>query len=107
MRLCLAYPGNPRRYIEGESPHLWRDIQSSTYGSKQVAKWLKKIREPFLFGLDAEETGEFLAKRELRVVSDLGPEELEKAYLQTKNGLYLGKTLGHVRIAHARATGSL
>jgi hypothetical protein len=22
------YPGNPRRYIEGESPHLWRDIQS-------------------------------------------------------------------------------
>jgi len=22
MRLCLAYPGNPRCYIEGESPRL-------------------------------------------------------------------------------------
>lgn len=78
---------------------------TSTYGGKQVAKWLERIREPFLFGLDAEETGEFLARRKLRVVSDLGPEALEKAYLQTKNGLYLGKTFGHVRIAHARATG--
>src|SRR5215813_4498999 len=28
MRLCLAYPGNPRRYIEGGSPHSWRDRQS-------------------------------------------------------------------------------
>jgi hypothetical protein len=24
-------PGNPRRNIEGESPHLWRDIQSSRH----------------------------------------------------------------------------
>jgi hypothetical protein len=28
MRLCPAYPGNPRRYIEGESPHLWRRTYS-------------------------------------------------------------------------------
>src|SRR5262245_37509750 len=28
MRLCLAYPGNPRCYIEGESPHLWRRTYS-------------------------------------------------------------------------------
>ena len=29
MRLCPADPGNPRCYIEGESPHFWRgDIQS-------------------------------------------------------------------------------
>jgi hypothetical protein len=32
MRLYPAYPGNPRRYIEGESPRLWRDIQSSDAG---------------------------------------------------------------------------
>ena len=32
MRLYPAYPGNPRRYIEGESPHLWRRyIQSSRH----------------------------------------------------------------------------
>ena len=29
MRLCPAHPGNPRRYIEGESPIWARDIQSS------------------------------------------------------------------------------
>jgi hypothetical protein len=28
-----------------------------------VARWLKKIREPFLFGLDLEETPEFLGAR--------------------------------------------
>ena len=79
---------------------------TSTYGGKQVAKWLKKIREPFLFGLDAEETEEFLARRKLQVVSDFGPEDLERCYLKTKKGFYLGKSLGHVRMAHAKATGS-
>jgi hypothetical protein len=29
----------------------------------QVARWLKKIREPFLFGLDPEATPEFLGAR--------------------------------------------
>src|SRR5262249_23579111 len=24
LRLCPAHPGNPRRNIEGESPHLWK-----------------------------------------------------------------------------------
>jgi putative transposase len=28
MRLYPAHPGNPRRYIEGESPHLWRGTYS-------------------------------------------------------------------------------
>jgi O-methyltransferase involved in polyketide biosynthesis len=79
---------------------------TSTYGGKQVAWWLKLIGEPFLFGLDAKEVEAFVTGRKLQMVSDLGPEELEKTYLQTKNGLYLGKTLGHVRMVHARATGS-
>ena len=78
------------------------DGDTSTYGGKQVAKWLKKIGEPFLFGLKAEDTQAFLAGRKLRLVSDLGPAELEGRYLQTKNGSRLGQTLGHVRIAHAQ-----
>jgi methyltransferase (TIGR00027 family) len=78
---------------------------TSTYGGRQVAKWLKRIREPFLFGLDAGDTEGFMAKHKLKIVSDLGPEELEKCYLQTKSGLCLGKTLGHVRMVHAKATG--
>jgi len=77
------------------------DGDTSTYGGKQVARWLKRIGEPFLFGLDAAATGEFLAGRKLELVSDLGPEELETSYLRTTDGCCLGRTLGHVRMAHA------
>ena len=93
----IVFDYTTRRFANGDT---------STYGGKQVARWLKKIREPFLFGLDPDETKEFLRRRKLHLVSDLGSEELEKLYLKTKDGRCLGKTLGHVRMAHARATGS-
>jgi methyltransferase (TIGR00027 family) len=79
---------------------------TSTYGGRQVTRWLRLIREPFLFGLDSSETREFLDARKLSAVSDLGPEDVAKAYLKTKDGRYFGKTLGHVRMLHARATGA-
>ncbi len=79
------------------------DGDTSTYGGKQVAKWLRRIGEPFLFGLDAHETASFLAARNLEMISDLGPDDLERAYLQTRSGERLGKTLGHVRIAFAKS----
>ncbi len=82
-----------KRFVNGDA---------STYGSKQVARWLKRIREQFLFGLDAAEIEGFLRHRGLRLISDLGPEELERSYLKTKDGGCLGKALGHVRMAHAR-----
>jgi methyltransferase (TIGR00027 family) len=75
---------------------------TSTYGGAQVARWLKKIREPFLFGLNPEETPEFLSARKLHAVSDLGPEDLAKTYLKSKDGRCIGKTFGHVRMVHAR-----
>jgi methyltransferase (TIGR00027 family) len=79
------------------------DGNASTYGGEQVANWLKRIGEPFLFGLDPAETSAFLTARKMRVLSDLGPEELEKRYLDMKDGTSLGRTLGHVRIVHAQA----
>jgi methyltransferase (TIGR00027 family) len=79
---------------------------TSTYGGAQVARWLKKIREPFLFGLDPEETPEFLGARRLHAVSDLGPEDLAKTYLKSKDGRCIGKPLGHVRMVHARTLGA-
>jgi methyltransferase (TIGR00027 family) len=81
-----------RRFVDGDT---------STYGGKQVARWLKRIGEPFLFGLDPGETMGFLRKRGLRVLSDLGAEQLEQAYLKTKDGCSLDRALGHVRMAHA------
>lgn len=72
----------------------------STYGGKQVVRWLKKINEPFLFGMNKEETAAFLLNRNLTLAADYGPEDLEKLYLTTRSGL-LGRTFGHVRMAHA------
>jgi len=82
------------------------ETDTRTYGGKQIASWLKKTREPFLFGLNADETPQFLAGHDLHTVSDLGPEELEARHLKTKDGGSLGRTLGHVRMVHARAIGS-
>jgi methyltransferase (TIGR00027 family) len=74
----------------------------STYGGRAVARWLERIKEPFRFGLVPGETRGFLADRGLELVTDLGPPELERAYLATRTGPLLGRTLGHVRMAHAR-----
>jgi methyltransferase (TIGR00027 family) len=78
------------------------DGDTSTHGGEAVARWLRKIGEPFLFGLDPVEAPAFLARRNLAVVSDLGPDELERAYLTKRDGGSLGFPLGHVRVAHAR-----
>src|SRR5262249_4131699 len=73
---------------------------------EQVARWLKRIREPFLFGLDPEETPDFLGARKLDTVSDYGPDDLARAYLTSKDGRCIGKTFGHLRIVHARTLGA-
>lgn len=73
----------------------------SSYGGKQVARWLEKIKEPFLFGLDAAETPGFVQGCGLQLVSDYGPEDFEDMYLQTSEGKLLGRTFGHIRMAHA------
>jgi len=81
-----------RRFVNGDT---------STYGGKHIARWLKRIGEPFLFGLDPGETMGFVRKRGLTILSDLGAEQLEQSYLKIKDDGLLQKTLGHVRMAHA------
>lgn len=88
----IAFDYALKSFVEGDT---------STYGGKKLAQWLKEIGEPFLFGLDAAETEAFLTQRKLQMVSDLGPAEVERSYLMTNNGRCLGKTLGHVRMVHA------
>lgn len=73
----------------------------STYGGRQVARWLKKIKEPFLFGLNKAETAAFLRSCNLTPAADYGPEDLEKLYLTTGSGRLLGRTFGHIRMTHA------
>lgn len=75
---------------------------TSTYGGEHVARWLRQIGEPFVFGLDPHEAPAFLAECGLQPISDIGPEDAENRYLKRKDGSLLRRTLGHVRIVHAR-----
>jgi len=75
---------------------------TSTYGGEHVARWLRKIGESFVFGLDPHEAPDFLAECGLQPIYDIGPEDAESRYLTRKDGRILGRTLGHVRIVHAR-----
>ena len=78
------------------------DGDTGTYGGEQIARWLKKIGEPFLFGLHPADAHRFLANRGLRVVSHVGPTDIERLYLATRHDRPLGRTLGHVRIIEAQ-----
>jgi O-methyltransferase involved in polyketide biosynthesis len=82
-----------REFVEGDT---------STYGGEHVARWLRKIGEPFVFGLNPHETPHFLGECGLRPVYDMSPEDTEARYLSRKGGGILRRTLGHVRIVHAR-----
>jgi methyltransferase (TIGR00027 family) len=74
---------------------------TSTYGGEHIARWLRKIGEPFVFGLDPHEAPKFLAECGLQSIYDIGPEDAESRYLKRKDGSLFGRTLGHVRIVHA------
>ncbi|MEO6000716.1 MAG: SAM-dependent methyltransferase [Chitinophagaceae bacterium] len=76
----------------------------SSYGGKHLARWLEKIKEPFLFGMNSNQTKGFVSNCRLSLVSDYGPDEVENMYLKTRKGQVLGRTLGHVRMAHAKVT---
>jgi len=74
----------------------------TSFGGKQISKWLKKIDEPFLFGLNANQTSGFLRKCNLTIVNDYSPEDLENLYLVNMKGKKPRRTLGHVRMVHAK-----
>jgi methyltransferase (TIGR00027 family) len=79
------------------------DGDTRTYGGEQIARWLKKIGEPFRFGLEPGNAARYLAKRGLRVTSHLGPTDLERLYLAAQRHCRCRRTLGHVRIITGQA----
>ncbi len=57
--------------------------------------------EPFVSGVPDGKSGAFLEERGLRLISDLGPAELEQQYLRRKNGSLSGRPSDFLRIALA------
>jgi methyltransferase (TIGR00027 family) len=71
------------------------------YGASQLRRRVAEGGEPLRFGIDRECVAGFLAERGLELLSDLGPEQLERRYLVRRERL-AGRPYGFVAIAHAR-----
>ena len=72
------------------------------YGARNVARYVAKRGEPYVFGIEEGTVGQFLAERGFDLVSDFGPEQMESTYLIRSDDMPHGRMYGHTSIAHAR-----
>jgi methyltransferase (TIGR00027 family) len=72
------------------------------YGGREGRRRVEELGEPCTFGIEEGELSALLERHELRLVSDLGPAELERRYLIRSDGTVDGRPFGFISIAHAR-----
>jgi methyltransferase (TIGR00027 family) len=75
--------------------------RSFFYGAPQLKRRVAEGGEPLSFGVDRDAIETFVTARGLELVSDFGPDELERRYLVRRERL-AGRPYGFVAIAHAR-----
>jgi methyltransferase (TIGR00027 family) len=72
------------------------------YGAREGRRRVEELGEPCLFGIEEGALSLLLDRHDLRLVSDLGPAELERRYLIRGDGKVDGRPFGFTSIAHAR-----
>ena len=97
---AAAAPSSPivfdyvyREAVEGDD---------SFHGAAQLRRRLERAGEPLLFGIARGAAARFMGERGLRLVSDAGPEQLERRHLVRSDGRIAGRPYGFVAIAHVR-----
>jgi methyltransferase (TIGR00027 family) len=90
---CILFDYALRGFVEGDE---------SLYGGPEMQRWLRKNKEPFLFGLDPGELTGYLGRLGLQVVEDLGTDEIRARFLLRPDGTSIGMPFGHLRLASAR-----
>ena len=73
----------------------------SAYGARKAAKFVALMGEPYTFGISPKQLASFVHLHGLRLLSDLGPQDLTQRYLISSNGTVSGKIAGFLRIVHA------
>ena len=68
---------------------------------RRLAFWVSYRGEPFIFGIPEGQSGSYVSKRGLKVVSDLKPKDLEAKYLTRSDGSLDGPCPSAFRIMHA------
>lgn len=79
------------------------DGDHSTFGACELAHWMDRVGEPYIFGLNADQLEPFVQARGLAVVSDIGAAELEQRYMRRSDGSLYARSYGMLRVAHARS----
>ncbi|MDP2948679.1 MAG: SAM-dependent methyltransferase [Chloroflexota bacterium] len=84
---------------------LYRSVIEGTcdyYGAREAARYVARVGEPYVFGIEEGDAARFLEESGFELVSELGPEQLQKAYLIRGDGSLHGRVYGYTGIAHAR-----
>jgi len=79
--------------------------ENSCYGEKDIYKKVNRTREPWLFGIEKGEIGEFVSKYKFNVIQDLDPETLEKMFFRDKQHHIVGEINGTHCIAYIKKLG--
>ncbi len=73
------------------------------YGEKEIFETVSRAGEGWTFGIEENEIEGFLSERGFKVISNHTPADLEKAYLRTDDGAFLG----HINGTHCIAVASV
>ncbi len=71
------------------------------YGAERMVRNVEKVGEPYRFTVDPPELPALIERNGLRLVSDVGPEQLERDYVTRGDGSVRGRICGYLGIAHA------
>ncbi|KKK86724.1 hypothetical protein LCGC14_2760370, partial [marine sediment metagenome] len=74
---------------------------TSYYGAERMIRNVQKAGEPYRFGIDEADVGEFLVAHGFRLISNLDPLALGQNYLVRSDGSQRGRICGFLGIAHA------
>ena len=84
--------------------YIYRTVVDGTcdyYGAREVLKYVTKIGEPYLFGIEEGKAEQFLSQRGFQLVTNFGPQQLEQMYLIRQDGRLHGRMYGYTDIVHA------
>lgn len=71
------------------------------YGAKRMVRNVERVGEPYRFSIDPPELPALAERNGLRLISDVGPEQLERDYVTRGDGTARGRICGYLGIAHA------
>ena len=86
----MVFDYSIRSFLEGDF---------STYGSRRMARWLKRNNEPFRFGIAPEELPDFVSSCRLRLLENLQRQEIIRNHLIDSADRQVGEPLGYLCFA--------